>query len=149
MKKSDLKDGMVVEYRNGNLGIKVGKHFYGLGGGIYYLNYNENLIDGSGISGLDIIAVYERNTRITDIYEILKKENLKLIWERKFDIDWSKIPVDTKILVSDYGGEWIKRYFAKYENGKVSAWNNGKASFTTDRSREWDCAKLYEENMEG
>ena len=38
-------------------------------------------------------------------------------------VDWSKVPVDTKILVSDYDDTsvWIRRYFAKYENGIVYA----------------------------
>ena len=71
-------------------------------------------------------------------------------------IDWSKVPVDTKILVADYDSEgeaieWKKRHFAKYENGIVYAWNDGKTSFTAklDGScMNWDCAKLYEEGEE-
>lgn len=71
-------------------------------------------------------------------------------------VDWSKVPVDTKILVADCDGEgevieWNKRHFAKYENGTVYAWNDGKTSFTAklDGScMNWDCAKLYEEGEE-
>ena len=36
------------------------------------------------------------------------------------EVDWSKVKVDTPILVKDIlKSEWIKRYFAKYENGRV------------------------------
>lgn len=63
-------------------------------------------------------------------------------------VDWSKVPVDTKILVSCDGEEWSRRYFAKYENGKVYAWDNGRTSFSIDANYDyvyWDYAKLYEE----
>lgn len=37
-------------------------------------------------------------------------------------IDWSKVAVDTPILVKDNSDcEWLKRHFAKYENGEVYA----------------------------
>ena len=43
------------------------------------------------------------------------------------EVDWSKVKVDTPILVKDIlKSEWIKRYFAKYENGRVYAWKEGK-----------------------
>ena len=71
-------------------------------------------------------------------------------------VDWSKVPVDTKILVADYDSEgeaieWKKRHFAKYENGIVYAWNDGKTSFTAklDGScMNWEFAKLYKEGEE-
>lgn len=41
-------------------------------------------------------------------------------------VDWSKVAVDTPILIRDSSfSEWGKRYFAKYENGIVYAWSNG------------------------
>lgn len=47
------------------------------------------------------------------------------------EVDWSKVKVDTPILVKDIlKSEWIKRYFAKYENGRVYAWKEGKTSWS-------------------
>ena len=69
-------------------------------------------------------------------------------------VDWSKVPVDTKILVSGFINdageviEWKKRHFAKYENGIVYAWNDGKTSFTAEHNMNWEFAKLYEEGEE-
>lgn len=68
-------------------------------------------------------------------------------------IDWSKVPVDTKILVKEQDEEkWLKRHFAKYEDGFVYAWENGKTSFTQDGYNysclAWNQAKLYEEGEE-
>lgn len=60
-------------------------------------------------------------------------------------IDWSKVTVDTPILVRDnIFSKWVKRYFAKYENGNVYAWSNGTTSWSGDRCTPWDLAKLPE-----
>ena len=63
-------------------------------------------------------------------------------------IDWSKVPVDTKVLVSNDGEKWYKRHLYKYEDGKFLAWDNGKTSFTATDVNErfpWEYAKLYQE----
>ena len=62
-------------------------------------------------------------------------------------VDWSKVAVDTPILVRDFVGvEWARRYFAKYENGIVYAWENGATSWSAHRSNitDWGMAKLAE-----
>lgn len=65
------------------------------------------------------------------------------------EVDWSKVKVDTPILVKDYKIEqWERRYFAKYENGIVYAWSNGCTSWTTYEQNDitkWNLAKLAEE----
>lgn len=65
------------------------------------------------------------------------------------EVDWSKVKVDTPILVRDTEWhEWTKRYFAKYENGKVYAWYDGATSWTIENKTEqilsWKYAKLVE-----
>lgn len=65
-------------------------------------------------------------------------------------IDWSKVAVDTPILVRDNSfSEWGKRYFAKYENGGVYAWSNGATSWSGDRCTPWKLAKLPERSSNG
>ena len=64
-------------------------------------------------------------------------------------VDWSKVPVDTPILVRDEDEEkFKKRHFAKYANEKVYAWNMGTTSWTADENcvTTWNCAKLAEPN---
>lgn len=52
---------------------------------------------------------------------------------RDCTIDWSKVEVDTPILVKNYEDEpWIRRYFAKYEDGLVYAWSIGRTSWTAN-----------------
>ena len=64
------------------------------------------------------------------------------------EVDWSKVKVDTPILVRDYeSSEWTKRYFAKYENGRVYAWKEGKTSWSAVNEHNvnsWKYAKLAE-----
>lgn len=70
----------------------------------------------------------------------------KLPEDEKQEIDWESVPVDTKILVKERAGqEWKPRYFAKYENGKVYAWTEGKTSNETETYWSWRYAKLAEE----
>lgn len=62
-------------------------------------------------------------------------------------IDWSKVEVDTKVLVRDYDDEvWTRRHFAKYENGTIYVYSVGTTSFTTDMFlSSYNQAKLYTE----
>lgn len=74
---------------------------------------------------------------------------LQNIWLREEyeepEVDWSKVEVDTPILVAHYEtGEWFKRYFAKYEGGTVCAWDNGRTSWNTSTATRWKHAKLAE-----
>lgn len=64
------------------------------------------------------------------------------------EVDWSKVKVDTPILVKDTkDGEWIKRYFAKFEGGQIFAWGDGATSWTANDECDatyWKYAKLAE-----
>ncbi len=59
-------------------------------------------------------------------------------------VDWSKVPIDTPILVRDSKNKkWIERHFAKYEGGKVYAFESGFTSWSQDEFLySWEYAKL-------
>lgn len=63
-------------------------------------------------------------------------------------VDWSKVAVDTPILVRDSEEDaWEKRHFAKYENGMVYTWSGGTTHWSVHRGRninDWKMAKLAE-----
>ena len=63
-------------------------------------------------------------------------------------VDWSKVAVDTPILVT-YSGihSWVKRHFAKYENGRVYAWNHGTTSWSGQMCTVCELAKLPEKEQ--
>ena len=64
-------------------------------------------------------------------------------------VDWSTVKVDTPVLVSAYAdGQWTRRYFAAYKNGKVYTWIGGATSWSTDSKKNvswWDYAQLSED----
>ena len=68
------------------------------------------------------------------------------------EVDWSKVAVDTPILVrnSEYATtSWLRRHFAKYENGLVYAWKDSRTSWTANNmTTAWQCAKLAESEEE-
>lgn len=82
------------------------------------------------------------------------KEKTKKWSEQEYvesPVDWSKVPVDTKILVRDSEDEkWRKRHFAKFEDGKIFAWTSGVTSFSSESSdfiTWWMKGKLAEEDV--
>lgn len=66
-------------------------------------------------------------------------------------VDWSKVPVDTKVYVRDYdNGTWFPRYFARFEDGKIVTWNDGATSFSIDdfnNVSKWNQGKLAEDTV--
>ena len=74
---------------------------------------------------------------------------LQMIWlleeYEEPETDWSKVPVDTPILVRDNENEeWLKRHFAKCEWGTIYSWNGGKTSWSKECMTSWRYAKLAE-----
>ena len=62
-------------------------------------------------------------------------------------VDWSKVEVDTKLLVSNNGTQWDKRYFAKCEDDKIYCFMHGATSWSIKADFEisiWKYAKLAE-----
>lgn len=61
--------------------------------------------------------------------------------------DWSKVEVDTKVLVSVDGDRWIRRYFARYDRkyNRCYAWDEGATSWTSNKMSTWTYVKLYTE----
>ena len=106
---------------------------------VLYTDIFETSVTLKGVNNNDIKMMY-------DLSELLDFDFEEII-------DWSKVPVDTKILVANFTGNdneiiWWKRHFAKYENGKIYAWCDGATSFTIDSDdlcTRWDFVKLYKE----
>ena len=116
----------------------------------------------------DEIKGYNGDSICTDFIEpyILKSINAKcintscskcrlyrMIWlledYKEPETDWSKVEVDTPILVRySEDGEWLRRHFAKYEDGIVYAWKDAFTSWTGDRVTPWELAKLAESEEE-
>ena len=94
--------------------------------------------------------------KITKIYDLSEYESMslefstehrELLWSIEDKIDWNKVEVDTKVLVRDRSyNEWLKRHFAKYEDGKVYVFNDGRTSWSSRGITHWEETKLWEDN---
>nr|DAK55357.1 MAG TPA: hypothetical protein [Caudoviricetes sp.] len=64
------------------------------------------------------------------------------------EIDWSKVPIDTPVLVSDDGVNWERRYFVrKPAEAMFAVYSNGATSWSADGYVAWyRYAKLANEN---
>lgn len=63
-------------------------------------------------------------------------------------VDWSKVAVNTPILVKQYEQDkWEKRHFAYFKDERVYAWLCGATSWSADYegdTTDWNLAKLAE-----
>lgn len=81
---------------------------------------------------------------------------LQMIWlleeceeTKEPKVDWSKVEVDTPILVRDSEDEeWMKEHFAECKYGTVYAWRDGHTSWTENYMANWRFAKLAESEEE-
>lgn len=61
------------------------------------------------------------------------------------EVDWSKVPIDTPILVKkNIDGTWIRRYFAGYIGGRVCVFDDSRVSKSYFGITPWNYAKLAE-----
>ena len=65
------------------------------------------------------------------------------------EVDWSKVPVDTPVLVRDSTPyTWKRRYFAYYKDGIVHTYSDGATSWSVNKNSVnpgWNYAKLANE----
>lgn len=81
--KSDLKDGMVVEQRDGGMYLVLAGTTVGKGEHNSIVGYTDDL-KWAGYKGGDIVKVYRITPKsLGCIEDVFIKSNLELIWERK------------------------------------------------------------------
>ena len=85
---------------------------------------------------------------ISKIMPQIERNEVLNIAEELGIVDWSKVAVDTPILVSFDGCNWVKKYFAKVQNNTVYAFDNGATSWSVSNVEycvtPWIYAKLAE-----
>ena len=150
--KKDIKPGMLVEL------LDFDEY------GLYYVTLCEKgmiLINNNGYYANlkdfndDLSHKRLNSIKILKVYGLSEYENYslkfstryrELLWSIEDKIDWNKVEVDTKVLVRDRPyNEWLKRHFAKYENGKVYVFNDGRTSWNNEGITHWEETKLWEE----
>lgn len=102
MKKSDLKDGMIVEYKDGKFGLKLGARIISQNEHLELEDLEENL---TTTNEQDVIVRVYESVNVYFFSEINDKNKLKLIWERPREIDWTKVSFGTWVIVTDHKEE--------------------------------------------
>lgn len=95
--KSDLKDGMVVEYRNGDRCVVINGYFMKpTGYGWMPINdYDDELHSKGGLSldrAYDIVKVY--SSKAKNMPDYCDASKLTLIWERKEEPEYTEMTVE-------------------------------------------------------
>ena len=150
--KKDIKPGMLVEM------LVYGKkelHYVTLCKEGMVLVNKEGYYSNLKSFNDDLSRKTSSKIKITKIYDLseyasmsleFSTENRELLWSIEDKIDWDEVEVDTKVLVRDRPyNEWLKRHFAKYENGKVYVFNDGRTSWNNEGITHWEETKLWEE----
>lgn len=144
MVKSDIKNGMSFKTRYGD-------KCYIIDSKVYKKSDKDESILGLWGSLEECLKSYDNELLVhesphgADIMEVYDIEN-NLVWERQ-EIDWSKIPRDTKVYVRQNQEDgWELRYFTKYENNKFYTYSNGR-TFWSDSFvdlEKWNYCELAE-----
>ena len=149
--KKDIRPGMLVE-----MSVSGEKELH------YVTLCKEGiiLIDEKGYysylkSFNDDLSEKNPKIKITKIYDLseyesmsleFSTENRDLLWSIEDKVDWNKVEVDTKVLVRNNPDDnWLKRHFAKYEDGKVYVFKNGRTNWNNEGITHWQETKLWEE----
>lgn len=158
--KSDLKTGMIVRFRNNQTAILIGDEFKDSLDVIEGIpitgleEYNEDLTEIK-MEDLDVIEVYEikhtKNHNLINIIDNLPNDCVKLIWKReepKREIDWSKVPPFTKVLVRDSEScVWEKKYFLYHSITEVFPYiTTGEFTYKDTHNCGYKYIKIYDEN---
>lgn len=79
------------------------------------------------------------------IFDDCGLDRLKQVKTEETEVDWSKVEVDTPILVKNSkSGGWYKKYFSEYKDECVYAWDGGGTSWSSVTHTPWEYAKLAE-----
>ena len=81
MKKEDLKNGMVVEFRDKSRGLVHNKRIIDKEEFVFISNLNDDLTNASSFKDLDIMKIFDSNA--STLGDLFADNRLELIWERK------------------------------------------------------------------
>lgn len=120
--------------------------------GELYLTNTMPMVDmKSGYINIYSCNKFEYANCLKSVFPKIKGNEVLNIAKELGFIDWSKVRVDTPILVSQNKVDWKPRYFARYTNGIVETWLCGCTSWSIDSANDtciWKYAKLVGDDDE-
>ena len=150
--KKDIKPGMLVEMSvHGEKKLryvtlcKEGMVLVDKEGYHGNLKYFNDDLSSTLFTEIEITKVYDLSEYAFDSLEFSTKDR-DLLWSVEDKLDWDEVEVDTKVLVRNKPDDnWLKRHFAKYEDGKVYVFKNGRTNWNNEGITHWQETKLWEE----
>lgn len=109
---------------------------------INFEKYGEEALDDL----CHFVSNFNINACSNDCNDCIKKAKEWLLKEYKNKTDWSKVPIDTPILVWDNPEYKCKRHFAGIKYNEITTYSDGGTSWTSKDDLEyWAFAELVEE----
>lgn len=112
-----------------------------------YITKREPTIVNGLFRSIGICEIY-KHIELKNVLPSLERGEVMNIAEELGIVDWSKVKVDTPVLVKTYEQDaWQKRYFAYLKGGRVYVWLCGTTSWSADNDKDvmyWNYAKLAE-----
>jgi hypothetical protein len=146
MKKSDLKNGMMVETRDGNLFLVVGEFMTRENSYDLLSNYNEDMINVND-SAYGIVKVYEYknnllNNNAASIRILFDKTYLTLLWERE-EHKLTEREIEILKALQTLGHEWLARDL----NGELFAFGDKPKKMTRVWITEFNRAAYIDKHL--
>lgn len=143
MKKSDLKDGMILEVRKGTRYLLTNGVMRSMDSFVHLNEFNDDLTCRYNYFKLDIVKVY-KDTGIFSLSNIFDDRYLELIWERKWVETLTKDQHDKLKASLTIGLNWI----AKDGDGKIYVYdskpNKGFTCWIGDNNKNYIRIKTFE-----
>nr|DAN59289.1 MAG TPA: hypothetical protein [Caudoviricetes sp.] len=112
---------------------------------IYLSRTEPSILDDGEIESLGDEAQALPMHTVNLLSDIFENTNCINIANALNKVDWSKVPVNTKVYAY-CSGTVQQRHFARYEGGTVHTWVNGGTSWSTTHTNDgWDRVELAEE----
>lgn len=160
--KEDLRTGDIIVTRGEGNAILIGsgfKRFEYLKSPLVIStleDYNEDFTTkGENIREYDIMKVYKITKEsefdsLEDLMNELPEGKVELIWKRKREIDWSKVPKWTRVQAKAYASEnWRNVYFIDYKedsNKPYLATVRDEFTHSEGYELEFKYIKIYDES---
>lgn len=110
-----------------------------------YFNRGERVgaIPYKPITNYNLTHIIDQKTTV--LHVSVHSDELLILLEEP-PIDWTEVPVDTKVLVRDDDcEEWLKRYYKGFIDGVYFTFINGGTSWSGGSLATWNQCKLWKE----
>ena len=111
-----------------------------------YITQREPTIVNGFFRSIGLCEIY-KHIELKSVLPSLECGEIMNIAEELGIVDWSKVKVDTPVLVRDFENQdWKKRYFAFFDDELIYTWDGGATSWSVKNkdATPWKYAKLAE-----